>query len=817
MTLQSKVLWLLSPLAALLFVSAIGTASGQSIFTVAGGGTDDGRPANAVGLQFPSAVALDRLGNLYIADSVGNRIRKVAAGSGIITTVAGTGASGTSGDGGPATAASLSYPEDVAVDTLGNLYIADSFNHRVRKITAATGIITTIVGTGEKGFSGDGGPPTNALLDAPSGIAIAPSGDFYVADAGNNRIRKVANGLITTIAGTGSPGYSGDGGPATKAEIFTYARDSSTAISRVALDNSQNLYISDYFSHRVRKISADSGLISTIAGSGPIGLLAGGYSGDGGPATTAQLHGPMGLKVDGNGNLYVVDGFNSRIRKVAVGSGIITTVAGGGLSRSSSSDGGPATAAALVDPWGLAIDPSGHLYIADAGDHRIRKVAPESGVISTVAGNGSVEVFGDGGPATAAGLFGPRAVASDASGNLVIADSSANRIRRVAAGTGIISTIVGTGSPGFSGDGGPATAAQLYSPEGVVFDRSGDLLIADNNNHRVRKVSAATGTISTVAGNGAGGGPNFGDFSGDGGPATAAALFWPYGLAIDASGNLYIADYGNKRVRKVSASTGVISTVAGSGSGALAGDGGPATSAGLNPISLAVDAIGNVYVADLLNYRIRKVRASDGRISSLDGVYYSFGIALDPSSNIYVAESATNRVIRIDAATGASSPVAGNYIAGFSGDGGAATVATLSAPLGVAFDPSGSLYIATGDRVRKVSPCRVVTAATVLQPANQSSSVVASPRLSWMATAGAFHYDVYLDTVNQPKKVIAADVASPSYSPSNLEPLTTYYWKVVTNGDPFCTPFSQVSSDVWSFTTTGSCSAPGAFDANPAN
>ena len=298
----------------------------------------------------------------------------------------------------------------------------------------------------------------------------------------------------------------------------------------------------------------------TVAGNG-----SGGFGGDGGPATSAQLSGPAGVATDATGNLFVADWSNCRIRKVA-SSGIITTVAGTGAC-GFGGDGRLATAAYLHSPGGVAVDAVGNLFVADTYNNRIREVSA-SGIITTVAGGGAYNGFGgDGGPATAASLGFPNGVAVDAFGNLFIADTSNSRIRKVSAG-GIITTVAGTGTAGFSGDGGLAMAAQMSSPAGVLVDAAGNLFIADAGNQRIRKVSAG-GIITTVAGTGTAG------FSGDGGPATDAQLSVPYGVAVDAFGNLFIADTGNQRIRTVSASA-IIATIAGTGIQGSSGDGGPA-------------------------------------------------------------------------------------------------------------------------------------------------------------------------------------------------------------------------------------------------
>lgn len=339
----------------------------------------------------------------------------------IITTVAGSGISGYSGDGGAATQAELSVPSSVAVDSAGNIYIADQRNNRVRKV-AASGVITTLAGNGNPGYAGDGGPATSAELNSPNSVAVDGAGDVYIADTLNNRIRIVQNGTIFTAVGNGTAGYAGDGGPAGFAELFyPYG---------IALDTSGNLYIADTLNARIRMVSPVSGgtlalgTINTIAGTGVAG-----YSGDDGLATSAQIYHPDAVAVDPNsGIVYIADTLNSRVRIIFGGN--IGTVAGNGF-YGSSGDGGPATSAEISYPYGLAIDSSGNVYIADAGNEKIR-LLNGAGNISTYAGNGTAAYSGDGGPPANAGLTDPTGVAVNAAGNLYIADNADSRIRLVA-------------------------------------------------------------------------------------------------------------------------------------------------------------------------------------------------------------------------------------------------------------------------------------------------------------------------------------------------------------------------------------------------
>ena len=691
------------------------------ITTVAGGTTfsGDGSVAGEASLAVPTGVALDRAGNLLVADGVNNRIRKVDRNTGIITTVAGTGEPGFSGDGGPALAASLTFPFAVAVDAAGDLHIADTFNNRIRKVDGKTGTITTMAGSGCNSLNencqlGDGGPATQATLFFPTSVALDGDGNLFIADVENNRIRKVngITGIITTVAGTGEFDFSGDGGLATAAAL--------ASPTGIVVDGSGNLLIADEGNERIRRVNGATGIIITLAG-GCDPFFEDCQLGDGGPAIAAAFSGPTTVNVDGGGNLFIADTDNNRIRKVDGVTGIITTVAGTGAF-DFSGDGGPATAAALASPIGIVVDGAGNLLIADVANDRVRKVGGATNLITTVVGTGERSLTGDGVAATAAALIVPWGVAADGTGNLFIADTLNNRIRKVDGVTGIITTVAGTGCiPALQescllGDGRPAVQGALVNPQGVEVDEAGNLFIADRDNNRIRKVDGATGIITTVAGTDSLG------FSGDGGPATTAELNEPFDVAVDGSGNLFIADTFNLRIRKVDATTGIITTVAGTGELGLSGDGGPAIAAAFSgPTSVAVDEAGNLFIADESNHRIRKVDGATGIITTVAGtggqgysgdggpatsamLFAPVGVAVDGMGSLFISDRGNGRVRKVDGVTGIITTVAGTGEAGLSGDGGPAGAAILFSPIGLTLDGAGNLFIAdTGNsRIRAV-------------------------------------------------------------------------------------------------------------------
>ena len=594
-----------------------------------------------------------------------------------LTTVAG---SDLVGDGGPAISAQLAQPEGLVIDPAGNLYIADAANHRVRKVTP-TGTISTVAGNGHPGFSGDNGPASAAQLNQPYDLALDAAGNLYIADYGNQRVRAIGtSGNITTVAGNGSSGGTGDGGPATAAMLLgprdvatdqpeTYTSRSSTATACARyLRPGPSLRLPEPVSRASAATAARR--------------------------TAAQLAFPAGLALDGAGNLYLVDSGNIRIRKVLAGTATISTVC------TAQNFGMP-----NIQLSGLAANPAGNLYIPESGNAFVWQLTP-TGALTIVAGTpGSGAYTGDGQPATMTALNTPVETALDPAGDLYI--SEARRVREVTAATGIINTVAGDGTFGYSGDGGSALMAVLNTPTGLVLN-NGSLYIADRGNDRVRAV-APSGTIATVAGNGTA------SYAGDGLPAASASLNSPTGLAFDPSGNLYIADTLNSRVRIVPL-TGIIATFAGDGiTTGYGGEGDPATLTPLNqPAGVAADTSGNVYIADTGHNRVIQVDpagnietvAGNGTAGAMSGELYNpSGLAVDSGGNLFIADTQNHRIEML-ATSGTISTVAGTGSSGFSGDGGPALSAELSYPSAVAVDADENIYIAdTGNnRVRLVTP-----------------------------------------------------------------------------------------------------------------
>lgn len=733
--------------------------SAGTLTVVAGNGTrgysGDGGPATSAALSGPEGVFVDTSGNIFIADTENSVIREVVASSGNIKTVAGSATlgAGYGGDGGPATSAQLSSPFGIFVDGSGNIFIADADNSAIREVLASNGNIQTVAGNGSActsptGPCGDGGPATSAQLNLPESVFVDGSGNIFIADTDDNVIREVTAGTgnIQTVAGSY---YQSQGGTACS---FTAAPASALATrlcapSGVTVDSAGDILIADTNNSVIWEVTGSN--VTLIAGTGTPG-----FSGDNAAANAAQVNFPSGVVLDTTGDLFIADTDNFVIREVSGGN--IQTVIGN-LTLAFSGDGGSPANAELNYPGNVYVDGSGDIFIADSLNSAIREVVASTGNILTIAGNGtacasSTTACGDNAAAASAQLNNPYGLALDASGNLYIADTENHRIRVVNTGTasitiagvailgGDIATVAGTGTAGYTGDGALASAAELFSPSGVFVDPSGNIFIADTNNHVIREVSESTGFISTIAGNGT----QCAQSSvscGDGEAATAAQLSIPTGVALDSAGNIYIADEGSNRVRAVNPSTaavtlanvpiaaGDIATVAGTGVGGYSGDGAAAITAELaGPENVVLDASGNIFISDTENFVLREVIASSGFIAT----------------------------------------VAGNNTQGFAGDGGTSLSAIFNTPVGLFGDSAGDLFVAdTGNsRIRKLTPSTGTAAASTPTPQSTTAGGTATFSIQLNANTGNPNFPITLSCLQSS----LPSGATCSFSPAKITP-----------------------------------------------
>src|SRR6202790_4365761 len=729
----------------LTITGTVGTANANpgKINTVAGG-VPNNVPARSAALGVPTAAVKDASGNLYVpAQSsalLSGEIFKIDT-NGNLTTVAGNGGypsftiSG-DGDGGLAVNAALGFVTGLAVDSQQNLYLSDSIFGTIRKVDGTTHVITTFAGggtgCGNGSVIGDGCAATSAVIANPGPLFLDANHNLFISDTGNSRIREVvaSTGKILTVGGggtgcTGQLDNVGDGCAATSAKLLNP--------QGVFVDSHNNIFVSDSSNFRIREVSGSTGIIQSIAGTGVAG-----YNGDGIQATTAQISNPQGVSVDSAGNVFFGDTGNSRVREIVASSGAIQTLAGGGSGCAGQTDifgdNCPASSALIGFPYDIFLDTSNNLYIADEAIYLIREVAASGGFLTSpdpiqpFVGNGTPGFSGDGQLATNAQIGLPYGVAVDSHSNIYIADLDDYRVRKVDAVTGKISTVAGgnfviapacTNPTDYVGDGCLATQAIIYAFQ-VFVDSAGNLFISDDGSARIREVSASTGIVTTVAGGGSGCGNN--SSIGDGCPATSAILSQPWGLYVDTNGNIFISDYGHDVIREVVASTGLIKTIAGTGTPGYNGENIPAVQAQINyPIGLYSDPLGNIFFSDLNNYRIREIVASTGNIVTVAGtgtpgyngddiaanqaqISFPYGIFVDHSGNIFFGDQGNGRVREVIASNGLIQTVAGNGTTGFSGDGGPATSAELAFPESVATDSNGNLYIADtfNNRIREV-------------------------------------------------------------------------------------------------------------------
>jgi sugar lactone lactonase YvrE len=601
-----------------------------------GFGTIDG---TAGGARFfnPKSIAADTAGNIYVADSTRDLIRKVSP-TGVVTTIAGAAGIGGATDG-PGRTALFNQPGGVAVDPAGDVYVADTGNDTIRKISAA-GQVSTVAGTPLMPGSLNG-PGTTALFNAPEGITIDSAGNLYVADSGNNTIRKITSaGVVTTLAGT--PGTAG-------------AQDGTGAAARfngpldLTADAAGTLYVADTFNNTIRTVTP-TGVVTTLAGT------AGAFGNQDGPAATALFGRCYGITIDPAGNLYVSDVGNESVRKITPQL-IVSTLAGSGAGGYAD---GTGNAAQFSTPWGVAVDAAGNIYSADYGSGTIRKITPANAV-TTLAGTAPHPGSEDG-TGAAAWFNSPSSVATDPSGNLYIADASNNTIRKIT-WDGVVTTLAGTaGAAGATN--GTGAVARFNIPTGIVVDAGGNAYVADAGNNSIRKITAA-GAVTTLAGTP--GATGFVD-----GPGSAALFNEPTGLAIDTAGNLYVTDTGNYTVRQITPA-GFVTTLAGSAGVTGSTDGNGSAALFNSPQAIAADSAGILYVADTANETIREILPS-GAVTTLAGTagkrgtndgtaatasfYHPSAIVVDGLGNVYVADTPSQTIRKITA-SGVVTTIAG--------------------------------------------------------------------------------------------------------------------------------------------------------------
>ena len=746
--------------------SVLSATAQQNVVTTVVGGGPNGIPGLNANLNQPYTTAVDAAGNVYVAAAAQNRIFKISS-AGVITVVAGNGVGGYNGDGIAAVNAELYTPWGVAVDSatpLPNVYIGDYNNCLVRKVNQNTGIITTIAGfvnhpsTGTPypscGYQGTGGPANAAYLNGPAGIAVnSTTSDVYFADYDNGVVRKIAGGsptgTLSLVAGSGGSTTSGQNcqGSAPYGDAASAKSAYLCYPQAVTLDTSvspANVFISENTRCDMREVVGSSGDIYQVAGSYTLGC---GFT-DNVAATSGQLNDPWQSHVSVSGattTVQVADYGNARVRQFtltyAAGvpkAGTISTIAGKG-SGGFCGDLGPAIDACM-DPVGLAFDASGNYYLGDYGTNRVRKVTKSSGNISTIAGwgpNGGsqpsysnpIGLTGSGGTP---GLYYPYGVYADPnSSDVYVAGFYGQAVYLWNSSTNEVSDLAGNGVGGYDGDNGLANnaATELSYPTGVAKDAKGNVYIADQYNCAIREVLASNGDITTFAGGSPGTLKGCG-YSGDGGVAANAQFSYPSGIAIDAAGNYYVADFDNCAIRKIAASTLIVSTIAGEptvGCG-YDGDNIPATKAKLyHPQGISVDGSGNIYFADQGNNRIREIVALNGLIETVAGYasggYSGDGTALgnlinqpgattaDANGNLFFTDT-NNYIVRWVTPTGtmitfAGTPPGGSIAAnGFSGDGGSALAAQFNQPQGISRDANGNTYVADYNnfRVRQITP-----------------------------------------------------------------------------------------------------------------
>jgi sugar lactone lactonase YvrE len=659
---------------ALPFTVAVAAESPLTITTFAGpvepSGAIDGT-GSAARFYNPKGVAVDAVGNVYVADTDNSTIRKVTP-AGVVTTLAGLAGNAGSVDG-AGSAARFYNPRGVAVDAAGNVYVADTFNQTIRKVTPA-GVVTTLAGLAWNAGSTDG-TGSAARFYNPGAVAVDAAGNVYVSED-NHTIRKITPaGVVTTLAGLAGNSGSTDG--TGSAARFKNPR-------AVAVDAGGNVYVGDYFNHTIRKITP-AGVVTTMAG------LAGNLGSTDGTGSAARFQHPDGVAVDAAGNVYVADTTNHTIRKITPAS-VVTTLAG--LAGNIGNVDGTGSAARFNYPRAVAVDVGGNVYVVDAASHTIRKVTP-AGVVTTLAGSaggiGSTDGTGD-----AARFSSPNGVAVDAGGNVYVGDHVNHTIRKISP-AGVVTTLAGLAGNAGSTDG-TGSAARFNLPRGVAVDAVGNVYVADYFSSTIRKITPA-GVVTTLAGSPG----NTGSVDGAG---SVARFCYPRGVAVDTGGNVYVADSANHTIRKITPA-GAVTTLAGLAGNIGSGDGTGSAAQFSHPDDVAVDAVGNVYVADTGNSMVRKITPAGmvtklaglaGSSGSTDGTgnaarfYSPRGVGADAVGNVYVADT-YNHTIRKISPAGVVTTLAGSAVNAGSTDG-TGSAARFYQPRGVAIDAVGNVYVA---------------------------------------------------------------------------------------------------------------------------
>jgi NHL repeat len=709
-----------------------------------GSGSADGT-GPAARFNWPSSVAVDSAGNVYVADSQNYTVRKISP-AGVVTTLAGSPGQIGSDDGTGSTARFGNPTRGVAVDSAGNVYVADGGNNTIRKITPAA-VVTTLAGSpGQEGS--DDGVGSAALFNYPAGVAVDNAGNVYVADSDNNTIRKITpDGAVTTFAG--SAGVSGSNDGTGSGALFSYP-------SGVAVDGAGNIYVADTLNETIRKITPD-GVVTTLAGS------AGRWGYANGTGSAARFWLPYGAAVDGAGNVYVAESNNDTIRKITP-DGVVSTLAGS-AEQVGYAD-GTGSAARFIGPHGVAVDSAGYVYVADTQNHTIRKITPDRAVTTFAGSSGYGSANGTG---TTARFNGPNGVAVDSAGNVYVADQNNDTIRKITP-DGVVTTLAG--SAGQSGSAnGTGSAARFFHPCGVALDGAGNLYVADALNNTIRKITPDR-VVTTLAG-------IPGQSGSADGVGSAARFNGPIGVTLDGTGNLYVADQANHTIRKITPD-GEVTTLAGS-----AGEPGSADGIGIaaqfnNPMGVAVDSAGNVYVADGANYTIRKI-TPDGLVTTLAGTAgtsgstdglgaaalfgHPSGVAVDSAGNVYVAD--WNHTIRKITPDGAVTTIGGTARQQGSADG-VGPAAQFEGPSGIAVDNAGNLFVTDGDRITKGTPIFPGGPPPKLQITRASDMVV----FSWASAAAGFVLES-TDSLAAPGSWIAETTAQVTAGNQNTVTLKT--------------------------------------------